>query len=275
MSKGSEPNVLMWLVTTGIALLAAGGGVVAYLRHFRPPRPKLQTKLWMLASPFYELIEGEAKQTIRRNTKPLPGPAEAEAGSLYPALELDVTNPTDNTISLNAVRFHFTEMRALRPPAASTAEVVVQYRAGASAESREALARKYGLRLVESEEDLYTYLVDGGAGAEVAAKLETESELVEYAFTNEAGEPHKKFPVTERVDLRLEPGQREYTYLIAESVEACTTTKIPIFVGASESLTGTASVALVFESNQSHDAGQLEITIEVPDYVQTTTAGGA
>lgn len=265
MSTESQPNLLMWLVTTFIALLAAGGGVVAYLRYFRPPRPKLLSRLWMLDNPYYELIEDQSKLSIRRNNTALPGPAHAEASSLYPALELDVTNPTGSRISINAIRLSFAKIRALRP-----AEIVVQFRPGASAESREALARKHGLQLVESDDDLYTYWLSTGQAADVVAQVEAESEIVEYAFTNEGGEPHKRFTVTKKVDVKLEPERRDYTYLIAETVAPHDSVKIPVFIGASESITGTASVTIMFEADKSHDVGELEIMIEVPDYVLTT-----
>lgn len=69
----SEPNFLMWLVTSGIALLAAGGGVVAVLRYFQ--RSKLESRMWMLQNPYYELHEHRKKVAIKRGARQLPGPS--------------------------------------------------------------------------------------------------------------------------------------------------------------------------------------------------------
>jgi hypothetical protein len=275
MSADGDSNLLQWVITTFLALLGAGGGVAAYLRIFRPPRPKLVSRLWLLESPYYELSEDQAVRRIRRTAVPLPGPSQAGAQPLYPKLELDVTNPTDKRISVNAVRLRFSRLQALRQLAPAPVELVVQYRAGTPAARREALERKHGLALAESEDDLYTYRLGEGDSdaAAVLGHIQSEADIVEHAFTNEVGEPHKKFTVTETVDVKLSPGSYDYTYLIAHTVAPHDTVKIPVSVGASESLNGVASVEVVFESDKSHDAGALEVTVEVPDYAETLVGG--
>lgn len=154
-------------------------------------------------------------------------------------------------------------------PTATSAQIVIQYREGVTAERCETLARKYGLQLIESDDDLFTYQLNGVQAADVVTQIAAETDIVERAFTNEPGKPHKDFSISKNVDVKLEPERKDYTYVIAETISAHDSLKIPIFIGASESLTGNASVNLIYNANKSHTAGELEITVEVPDFVRT------
>jgi hypothetical protein len=103
----------------------------------------------------------------------------------------------------------------------------------------------------------------------VVAQIETESEVVEFAFLEAQGRPHQEFSVTQTVDINLDPERKQYEYRIGHTVDAHDSLTIPIIVGASEPVTGSATVDVVYEDGNIHDVGEIDITLEVPAFLRT------
>jgi hypothetical protein len=257
----------MWLITTSIAVLAAGSGIVAYLRYFRPPRPRLQTHIWLQDTPFYEMKEQDDAISVRRS-----GTNFDSAGSrdlLYPLLSIDVTNPTDNRISIYSIQLSFSELSELETGATIADVIVVKFRSEVPPADREALARQHSLDLIASRpDDVSIYHATSGKADRVVTRIETESEVVEFAFLEAQGRSHQEFAVTQTVDIKVDPERKQYEHRIGHTVDAHDSLTIPVIVGASQSLTGRATLGVAYEDGNVHNVGELGITIEVPEFLR-------
>jgi hypothetical protein len=269
-SAGGDGTPLwQWIVGTVVAVLAAGSGIVAFVKWWQG-RSRLTSRLGFEDNDYYRSWGGHDLIKIASVPSALPSVQQAEsAPPMRLRLLLDVTNDGDETVALDSMELAFDSVEALTAP--PTQAIIATLAPGADTERIAGLAERLGLDLRETGPGLARYVVrDRGADVAVLAqRLKAESDVIMDAFADSEGHAHTEFVATEPVDINLRPDRLAYSYRIAHTLTGHDTLTVPIDLGAVAPLRGRASITLCYGGRRRTRVGALEVDLRLPAYVQT------
>jgi hypothetical protein len=264
---GSTP-LWQWVVGTLVALLAAGGGIVALVKWWQG-RSRLTTRLGFEDSDYYRTAGDD--EVLKIVSVPFGFPPPQDAASAPPMrvrLLLDVTNDGDDTVALDSVELAFDSLGALETP--PTPAIIAMFTPGAGPERIAGVAERLGLELRDAGPGMARFAVrePGADIAVLAQRLKAESTVAD-AFEDSEGRAHTEFVATEPVDVNLHPDHLAYSYRIAHTLTGHDTLTVPIDIGAEAPLSGRASVTLCYAGRKRAPVGALEVDLRLPAYVRT------
>jgi len=259
-----------WIVTTLVSFLAAGSGTVALLKYFKT-RSKFRARFWLAEKTSYQISRVKQHVSVRPDHERVSRlNPQSPSELLFPIINIDITNRSGETKSLNTLEFVFSELKGSASEKAGPETVGIKFKEGVSAAGIEDFVRKHSLEPAGTKGAFSLYRLPAQSVTEEwIAAARREQDVVEFAVADKPGELHRKWVREERVDLKLNVAQRAYAYRVAHTLAKYERLPVKVSVSAEESASGQAAVNLIYDGGDVARLGTLDIEVVTLPFLHT------
>jgi hypothetical protein len=218
---------------------------------FQTDTPKLMTRIRAPESMDYELIHGDNSLIIRARDSTLAiNPTD------HPVrLNVDLTNKSRNSISVNAIRMQLiTSEKASDRPALSL--LSIKFKSTTTPQQRDYLTKKYSLVFHDSTGPFLRYSTPDH-GSDVVNLINAKHDLVDIAFIEAYGETHRVWEKTTDTDITTEPEKFQYVHQVGHLVKANESLTIPISIAFHSPKITAGELDLLVNGSQHVSIGKL------------------
>lgn len=253
------------VIKVAIALIAAGGGLVAWLNYFGPD--EFATDAAIADTSLY-MLEGEPAGTL--GIAPKSELLELidktpDTGSGILELTLDVTNRGPRTVSLNRLTLVFDDIAAVRQRF-----LMIEHDGTLGTDVLGAL----GLEVDGQGSDWARVRVPDATTVEALkttiAAGSSDGDLTMYEDT--AGVTHRPFSRTETVEVKLAEDKLSYDVSLGQTIDSRESVRIPLRISTQDRVRGTGRLILHYNGNETTElVQQLQIELVPAPLVEIVT----